>query len=205
MVSTVLTMNTPSVRAIESWQTWENLRWAALQQFSKGNIVAARKDFERALTEAKCVQPGSVNEVVSTYELAQVYAAQSQPVKAEEYCQRALQLGRSACVKSNKALLLLILSTLADLKSEKKNSNEGSKLEDEADSLADSSPDARTIGVASMERDGTINLELRAESPGLIGHASDTIPPTDSRYKETLMHLGPLKPGDQKLIPPWET
>jgi tetratricopeptide (TPR) repeat protein len=200
----VLTMNTPSARATNNWQSWENYRWAGLLQFSKGNTEAAQKSFEKALTEAKRVQPGSLNEVVSTYDLAQVYDAQSQEERAEQYCQRALQLARTPGIRSHKALILVILSTLADLKSDRKKSAEASKIESEADALANSSPDAQTIGVASIEPDGTIKLQLRAVSPGLIGEGTDTISPNDPTYKETLMHLGPLKPGDQKFIPAWE-
>lgn len=70
--------------------------------------------------------------------------------------------------------------------------------------MADSSEDAGTIGVASMEKDGTIKLDLRAEGSGMIGHASVSLAPSYPDYKKTLMHLGPLKPGGQKLVAPWQ-
>jgi len=200
----VLIMSTSSTQANNAWQSWENIRWSGLQQFTKGNIEAARKWFEQALAEATRVQPGSVNEVISTYDLAQIYDAEDKNQQAEDYCTRALNLSKSACANSHRALITLILSTLADLKSGDKKYDEVAKLEDEADRMADSSVDAQTIGVASMGKDGTIKLDLRADDAGLIGHGCFSYTPSDPEYKATLMHLGPLKPGHQKLVAPWK-
>jgi hypothetical protein len=61
-----------------------------------------------------------------------------------------------------------------------------------------------SIGVATMEADGTIVLQLRAEGPGgavgegLIRYAKD-----DPQYEDVLKHLGALKPGESKPVPPW--
>jgi len=55
-----------------------------------------------------------------------------------------------------------------------------------------------------MEADGTIVLQLRAEGPGrTVGHALFRYPPTHAQYQSTLKHLGGLKPGEEKLVPPW--
>ena len=65
---------------------------------------------------------------------------------------------------------------------------------------------ARTdsIGVATMDPDGTIVLQLRAEGPdGVLGDALIRYPPSHKDYKDVLAHLGGLKPGQSKPVPPW--
>jgi len=61
------------------------------------------------------------------------------------------------------------------------------------------------IGTATMLSDGTIVMELRAEGDnGLIGMATIEQRPGDGqKYIELLQHLGGIKPGESKLIPPW--
>lgn len=59
------------------------------------------------------------------------------------------------------------------------------------------------IGTATMKADGTIILMLRAEGPGAIGDAMITYPPSHKDYKDVLQHLGGLKPGESKPVPPW--
>jgi hypothetical protein len=63
---------------------------------------------------------------------------------------------------------------------------------------------ADSIGSAKMKEDGTIVLQLRAEGPGgIVGDALVMYRPDDPKYKETLDHLGGLKPGEEKPVPPW--
>jgi tetratricopeptide (TPR) repeat protein len=200
----ILFMSISSARATDAWQSWANLRWSGLQQFAKGDNESARKTFEKALVEAKKVQPAGVNEVVSTYDLAQVYDAENKRAAAEDYTTRALNLSKTACVGPDRALTTLILGTLAESKYGDNKPDEAEKLEAEANNMANSSTDARTIGAATMAQDGTIKLELRADDGGMVGHASVSYAPNDPKYKETLMHLGPLKPGGSKLIVPWK-
>jgi hypothetical protein len=62
----------------------------------------------------------------------------------------------------------------------------------------------RPIGLARMEDDGTLVLDLRAEGPGgLRGLAQIRCPPDDARYKGWVEHLGGIRPGEEKLVPPW--
>jgi tetratricopeptide (TPR) repeat protein len=61
-----------------------------------------------------------------------------------------------------------------------------------------------SIGSAIMEDDGTIVLQLRAEGPnGLIGDSLFRYPPTHPEYNNILRHLGGLKKGESKNVPPW--
>jgi len=61
-----------------------------------------------------------------------------------------------------------------------------------------------SIGSATMEENGTIVLQLRAESPdGEIGDALVRYPPGHPQYAEILRHLGGLKKGESKPVPPW--
>ncbi|MBI4532465.1 MAG: hypothetical protein HY711_00850 [Candidatus Melainabacteria bacterium] len=75
---------------------------------------------------------------------------------------------------------------------------------------ASASPDARhvetkpkSIGVAYMDQDGTITLQLRAEGAGAIGDAILTYQKSDKDYAKILLHIGGLKPGGYKPVPPW--
>ena len=65
--------------------------------------------------------------------------------------------------------------------------------------------DAASIGSARMKPDGTIVLQLRATDPasGAMGDAQFEYPPGHPQYQEVLKHIGGLKPGEDKLVPPW--
>jgi hypothetical protein len=66
-------------------------------------------------------------------------------------------------------------------------------------------PASKPIGSATMLQDGTLVLDLRAEGPGgILGDARLVYPPTHAQYADVLAHLGGMKPGEQKLVPPWE-
>ena len=55
-----------------------------------------------------------------------------------------------------------------------------------------------------MEADGTVVLYLRAEGAGgITGDARLVYAPTHKDYREILRHLGGLKPGERKPVPPW--
>ena len=62
-----------------------------------------------------------------------------------------------------------------------------------------------SIGMATMSEDGTISLYLRAEGPGGIrGDTQVTYEKSNPKYKEILRHIGGIKAGEQKPVPPWE-
>ena len=61
-----------------------------------------------------------------------------------------------------------------------------------------------SIGQATMKPDGTIVLQLRAETNGAVGDAQFEYPRGHNQYEEILKHLGGLKPGEQKPVPPWD-
>lgn len=61
-----------------------------------------------------------------------------------------------------------------------------------------------SIGVASMRNDGTIILQLRADgSKGERGEGYFEYPTSHPQYASILAHVGPLKPGESKLVAPW--
>jgi len=47
-----------------------------------------------------------------------------------------------------------------------------------------------------------MNLIARGDG-GIIGHGTLVYPPGHPQYKEVLDHLGGLKEGEQKCVPPW--
>lgn len=62
----------------------------------------------------------------------------------------------------------------------------------------------QSIGTATMTSDGTIILDLRATAAGgTIGDARFVYPKNHKQYSEVLKHLGGLKPGESKPVPPW--
>lgn len=61
-----------------------------------------------------------------------------------------------------------------------------------------------SIGEATMREDGTLVLQLRAEGPaGLIGDGQVTYAPDHPDYQEVIDHLGGIRPGQKKPVPPW--
>lgn len=65
--------------------------------------------------------------------------------------------------------------------------------------------EARSIGIATMLPDGTIVLDLRAEtSSGTVGQGRLTYPPGHPEYAAVLRHLGGLRPGEVKSVRPWD-
>ncbi len=60
------------------------------------------------------------------------------------------------------------------------------------------------IGLATMEEDGTIVLQLRAEGAGgELGDALLRYAPGHPQYEGILKHLGGLERGQSKPVPPW--
>lgn len=60
-----------------------------------------------------------------------------------------------------------------------------------------------TIGVAKMETDGTIVMDLRATGPGMTGDARIVYPKDHKDYQMIIDHLGGLAPGETKPVPPF--
>jgi hypothetical protein len=77
------------------------------------------------------------------------------------------------------------------------------------DPLADlppaSDPEApASVGSATMEKDRTLRLMLRTETAdGMVGEMTMVVAPDDPRYAGYVAHLGGMKPGDAKPIPPF--
>jgi hypothetical protein len=61
-----------------------------------------------------------------------------------------------------------------------------------------------SIGAATMTRDGAITLRLRAEGPGMTGEGTLVYKRGDARYDDVLRHIGGIKPGETKPVPPWK-
>jgi hypothetical protein len=65
-------------------------------------------------------------------------------------------------------------------------------------------PEPKTIGSAYMQDDGTLEMSLRAvAADGTIGEAMMVVAPQDTRYADMVKHLGGIKPGEGKAIPPF--
>jgi|KBSMisStandDraft_5_1062788.scaffolds.fasta_scaffold63765_4 hypothetical protein len=65
----------------------------------------------------------------------------------------------------------------------------------------DTPPD---VGMAEMDKDGTLRLHLRTElADGTVGEALLIVPPKDDRYPAMKAHLAGMKPGEKRSIPPF--
>jgi hypothetical protein len=63
--------------------------------------------------------------------------------------------------------------------------------------------DIDSVGRAKMSADGTITLELRSLWPDPIAESQLVYPPDDPQYEEIKHHLGGIKSGETKPVPPW--
>jgi hypothetical protein len=63
--------------------------------------------------------------------------------------------------------------------------------------------DIDSVGRATMSADGTIMLALRSLWPDPIAESQLVYPPDDPQYEEIKHHLGGIKPGESKPVPPW--
>lgn len=60
-----------------------------------------------------------------------------------------------------------------------------------------------SIGAATMTLDGTIVLQLRATDGATLGDGLIRYPPSHRDYEKVFKHLGGLKPGESKPVPPF--
>jgi hypothetical protein len=60
-----------------------------------------------------------------------------------------------------------------------------------------------SIGVATMTPDGVITLRLSSRSAGMIAEGLLSYPPDHPKYDEVRQHLGGMRPGESKPVPPW--
>ena len=63
--------------------------------------------------------------------------------------------------------------------------------------------DIDSVGRAKMSADGTITLQLRSLWPDPIAESQLVYLPDDPQYEEIKHHLGGIKPGESKPVPPW--
>lgn len=61
-----------------------------------------------------------------------------------------------------------------------------------------------SVGVATMDQTGVIRLQLRSIDHGMIAEALKIVRPDDADYESLVKHLGGLKPGESKPIPPFD-
>ena len=68
---------------------------------------------------------------------------------------------------------------------------------------AESDKQINSIGFAQMLENGTITLTLVARAEGIIGDAQFIYDPEHKDYQMVLEHIGGIKPGEIKNVPPW--
>lgn len=68
---------------------------------------------------------------------------------------------------------------------------------------AEAPKDEKSIGVATMLADRTILVGVPGPEPGSRARAVLMVEPGDTNYQTIIDHVGGLKPGETKPIPPW--
>jgi hypothetical protein len=68
---------------------------------------------------------------------------------------------------------------------------------------AEKPSEEKSIGVATMLADGTILVGVSGPEPGSRARAVLMVEPGDTNYQSIIDHVGGLKPGETKPIPPW--
>jgi hypothetical protein len=63
--------------------------------------------------------------------------------------------------------------------------------------------DIDSVGRAKMSADGTITLQLRSLWPDPVAESELVFAPDDPQYEEIKHHLGGIKPGESKPVPPF--
>ena len=63
--------------------------------------------------------------------------------------------------------------------------------------------DIDSVGRAKMSADGTITLQLRSLWPRSGCRKPTGLSPDDPQYEEIKHHLGGIKPGESKPVPPF--
>jgi hypothetical protein len=67
-----------------------------------------------------------------------------------------------------------------------------------------SAQEPENVGNAFMKSDGVLEMMLRTVArSGAIGETMMVVEPNDSRYKAMVAHLGGIKPGEARAIPPF--
>lgn len=61
----------------------------------------------------------------------------------------------------------------------------------------------KSVGIATMLQNGTILVGVSGPDSGSRAQAVLMVEPGDSNYQLIIDHLGGLKPGETKPIPPW--
>jgi hypothetical protein len=67
---------------------------------------------------------------------------------------------------------------------------------------APTSPPGPSVGIATMQPDGSIAVRVRI-ARGSDQEAVLVLYPGDSNYQRMIEHIGGLMPGESKPIPPW--
>jgi hypothetical protein len=98
----------------------------------------------------------------------------------------------------------LVLLTLALAACEKKTSAPPVDSALPPAAVTGTPPTQTSIGSATMEKDGTLVLRLRADGPGgMHGDGLFRYPPGHKDYDMVRKHVGGLEPGESKQVPPW--
>ena len=59
------------------------------------------------------------------------------------------------------------------------------------------------IGLATMTPDRTINLWFWIQTDKILADYYKVYKPDDPKYQEIFKHIGGIRPGEYKPIPPW--
>ncbi|HEY3451045.1 MAG TPA: hypothetical protein VGK67_32105 [Myxococcales bacterium] len=108
---------------------------------------------------------------------------------------------RLPAIAAAASLLVPSAAMAAEKAQDKKGEKAPAKAPEKAPAKPEKAPES--IGSATMKEDGTIVMMLRATGGGAVGDAMLTYPKSHPEYANILKHLGGLKPGETKPVPPF--
>lgn len=199
----VIPVTTTAASADKAHEEWKDLRYRGLLEFTKGHYDESRRLFESALACVQKSKPGSRDETMSDYDLAQVYQYMgNRNEESESYYNRALTLAKKSFSDHSAETVLFMQDLVTLLKSEHRDAD-AARIDKEADKIVKKYPRSNSVGTAEIHSDGSIAEYLHTSGKGGEGHSFPTVSPKDPDYKYEILHLGPMKIDEQKYVLPY--
>jgi hypothetical protein len=202
----VLVISPSFAKGGSSNMTWESKRLATLKAYRDGDETAAFTSLKASLEQArKMAQSEPYEQILSMCDLARYYEFERQFPEAKQFYEDATKIAEELSHRQDGQLskrdgeivntLVVNYADLLRLTGDKiAAASLVSKFGDQA---------AKTMGVASMDKDYTITLQISIDDPGVMSDAVDSYKVSSAKYDSILSHLGLMKPGKSRFLAAW--
>ena len=107
-------------------------------------------------------------------------------------------------IADHSAETVLFMQDLVTLLKSEHRDADAARIDKEADKIVEKYPRSNSIGTAEITSAGLIAEYLQARGKGGEGHSFPTVEPDSILYKYEMLHLGPMKIGEQKYVLPYK-